>query len=100
MGASEYAGSHVDAGLCCLAAHFDSNGNLLPSCIICKNCGQHIRREDMKSKCPGFKTSLQSSPCAGYTSINPIFEAEKEITECFIENFDPHTHIINGVGAE
>jgi hypothetical protein len=48
---SDKSCSHRDAGLRCLVAHFNIKRELLPACIICKHCGQHIRPEDMSDEC-------------------------------------------------
>ena len=42
---------HKDSYMRCLVAHYDKEGNPLPACMLCANCGEWIAYDEYDSEC-------------------------------------------------
>lgn len=44
---------HKNTGIQCLVLHYDTSGHLTSQCIMCENCKEFIRPENMNDECYG-----------------------------------------------
>ena len=69
---------HKDAGLRCFVAHLGSEGELLPACKKCSECGEWLRPDEfVNGQClPTLRAGDKCPHCDGTTVVLGGFEGE------------------------